>query len=408
MHKLSLATSGTDMDRPLLFERSTFSSPSSSPLPRPKSASPSSNLKGEQLQEDTHDLSEKLNQERVTRARRRIMQAMRLAKEDLLRSVSDGSTAEPLPMPTQRDDSLFPEVKSVDNMPLLFKGAPMIDFVPSEREMLAARPDRLELAARLTTLALQRKQHRNTYLGVRPRSTMPRVVYDSQQESPYDPPVPHLGPDTWYYPWGDDDTTLCFESRFESGNLRKAVQVEGGFEYDLLISPDINTVRHAQWFYFGVRNTRPDQKYTFNIMRLPKKGSLFNEGMQPVVFSVRNAQENGVGWVRQGVDIAYFKTSQKHHTLSFTLTFEHANDQVYIAYCYPVLQWCYSVHWLKYPQDKFSRTNSFDASVNACISTYAQTYMRIPTYPQTNIHTHTHTQTHAHTHSTRSPTCNCI
>ena len=44
---------------------------------------------------------------------------------------------------------------------------------------------------------------------------------------------------------------LLFESRFESGNLRRAVQVSE-YEYDLILRPDANTRGHTQWFYFGV------------------------------------------------------------------------------------------------------------------------------------------------------------
>ena len=63
---------------------------------------------------------------------------------------------------------------------------------------------------------------------------------------------------------------LCFESRFECGNLRKAIQVRtydawqpsmhAAFhflqvrtgEYDLILNSDINSGRHHQWFYFKV------------------------------------------------------------------------------------------------------------------------------------------------------------
>ena len=38
----------------------------------------------------------------------------------------------------------------------------------------------------------------------------------------------------------DEDMTLVFESRFESGNLRRAVQV-GPFEYDLILKYDYGT-----------------------------------------------------------------------------------------------------------------------------------------------------------------------
>jgi hypothetical protein len=49
---------------------------------------------------------------------------------------------------------------------------------------------------------------------------------------------------------------LLFESRFESGNLRLAVQT-GEREYELHLSPDINQYRtHFQWFYFQVKTKK--------------------------------------------------------------------------------------------------------------------------------------------------------
>ena len=44
----------------------------------------------------------------------------------------------------------------------------------------------------------------------------------------------------FYTPQSKTDYTLCFESRFESGNLRRAIQVYE-FEYDLILKPDYNT-----------------------------------------------------------------------------------------------------------------------------------------------------------------------
>lgn len=51
----------------------------------------------------------------------------------------------------------------------------------------------------------------------------------------------------------DENTNhLKFESRFESGNLRTAIQV-AEHHYELVLSPDINEhCSHYQWFYFEV------------------------------------------------------------------------------------------------------------------------------------------------------------
>ncbi|KIZ00098.1 Cytosolic carboxypeptidase 2 [Monoraphidium neglectum] len=54
------------------------------------------------------------------------------------------------------------------------------------------------------------------------------------------------GLEAWYVPDSPDDTTLVFESRFECGNLRRAIQVRQ-YEYDLVLQPDINTRGHTQW-----------------------------------------------------------------------------------------------------------------------------------------------------------------
>ena len=157
--------------------------------------------------------------------------------------------------------------------------------------------------------------------------------------------------------------------RFESGNLRRAVQVYE-YEYDLILKPDVNTrgalrristpegprlracltlcwvcgalcapcafvfvfvfcAGHTQWFYFSVRNVRPGVSYKFNIINLMKGESLYNAGarppprhtcggalrhvlplfagMQPVMYSTRAAEERGVGWVRAGTNVAYYQ-----------------------------------------------------------------------------------------------------
>lgn len=144
-------------------------------------------------------------------------------------------------------------------------------------------------------------------------------------------------------PDSEDDTTLMFESRFESGNLQRAEKV-AAFEYNLTLRRDIRTVRHTQWFYFRASNTRAGQVYRFNIVNLLKSDSLYNHGMQPVVYSVHEADEKQVGWHRAGSDIRYYKNGISsssgrrrlhHHTLTFAYEALHDGDTVYFAHCYP-------------------------------------------------------------------------
>ena len=61
-------------------------------------------------------------------------------------------------------------------------------------------------------------------------------------------------PKQFYQPSDENDKTLIFESRFESGNLLGAVKVSEE-EYDLVLQNDINTNGHTQWFFFRVSNT---------------------------------------------------------------------------------------------------------------------------------------------------------
>lgn len=144
--------------------------------------------------------------------------------------------------------------------------------------------------------------------------------------------------------------TLEFESRFESGNLWKAIQVNST-EYDLILDTDINAPfgRHNQWFYFRVKNMQKDIPYRFNIINLSKLGGSFNQGMQPVCFSECLYQEQKTCWFRTGSAIAHFQNHfikpssglnndnsvERYGTLSFSVQFMKDNDTCYLSYHYP-------------------------------------------------------------------------
>ena len=57
------------------------------------------------------------------------------------------------------------------------------------------------------------------------------------------------------------------------------------YEYDLILSPDINANHHHQWFYFEVSNMKADVAYRFNIVNCEKLNSQFNFGESSQVFS---------------------------------------------------------------------------------------------------------------------------
>lgn len=156
----------------------------------------------------------------------------------------------------------------------------------------------------------------------------------------------------------DIETSLVFESKFECGNLRKAIQIYER-EYDLILNSDVNCNGHHQWFYFEVSNMEENVPYKFNIINCEKVNSQFNFGMQPVLYSCKEAQDGDPGWVRTGTDICYYKNHYKrsnrkserekfYFTLTFTIEFPCSNDHCYLAYHYPYSFSLLENHFLAY------------------------------------------------------------
>uniref|UniRef100_A0A673YJ21 tubulin-glutamate carboxypeptidase n=1 Tax=Salmo trutta TaxID=8032 RepID=A0A673YJ21_SALTR len=115
-------------------------------------------------------------------------------------------------------------------------------------------------------------------------------------------------------------------------------------EYDLILNADANCSQHHQWFYFEVSGMAANVPYRFNIINCEKANSQFNYGMQPVLYSVREALEGRPNWVRTGTEVCYYRNSfcpsrgqksSSFYTLTFTVTFKHNEDVCYLAYHYP-------------------------------------------------------------------------
>jgi hypothetical protein len=60
-----------------------------------------------------------------------------------------------------------------------------------------------------------------------------------------------------------------------------------------------------------VQNTRKDKIYRFNIVNLMKPDSNYKMGMRPLIYSVKEAETNKIGWQRDGVNIAYYQSARK-------------------------------------------------------------------------------------------------
>jgi len=60
-----------------------------------------------------------------------------------------------------------------------------------------------------------------------------------------------------------------------------------------------------------IKNTRKDRTYRFNIVNLMKGESNYNQGMKPLIYSVKKSFKDLVGWHRDGFNIAYYSSARK-------------------------------------------------------------------------------------------------
>ena len=145
----------------------------------------------------------------------------------------------------------------------------------------------------------------------------------------------------------DGSPSLSFDSDFESGNLYRAIRV-GPYEYDLILRADLHTSGYMQWFNFAFSNVITRSiAYRFNIINLCKPDSLFNQGLQPVLYSMRHAAEKKRGWIRVGDNVCYYPNpfrrpdgenlNSMYYSLSFSCTFPEAqmDDTYFLAHSYP-------------------------------------------------------------------------
>lgn len=135
------------------------------------------------------------------------------------------------------------------------------------------------------------------------------------------------------------EETLRFNSKFESGNLKKAIKMSER-EYNLQLDYDIETKGYTQWFYFSVTSSKSNQSIRFNITNLVKFESLYNAGMKPLVFSLAHPEKS---WHRDCSAVSYYKneisrntkfSEKKFYTLSFTYYFKHP-DTIFFSHSFP-------------------------------------------------------------------------
>ena len=236
-----------------------------------------------------------------------------------------GSSAVQPAMPSQTDGTRSESATAVTHVPP--KGPAGMSFVALPAPIASTLPPPTVIEPLLAQSSSEREMLMNSAVERRRELTeagqvLNRVVYDS---------VAFVPASADRVPGG----ALLFESRFESGNLRRVVHVHGN-EYDLLLNWDHGTRGHTQWYFFAVCNPRLGERYTFNIVNFKKPESLYKSGMRPLVYSASAASKHGHGWTRAGSDVNYYTPKDaSHSTLTFSWTAEHENDTLYFAMCYP-------------------------------------------------------------------------
>jgi len=131
---------------------------------------------------------------------------------------------------------------------------------------------------------------------------------------------------------------LLFDADFECGSLGPVTRMTAR-EYEVALLSDAGG-GYVQWFCFRVRHMRVGVPYTFHLTNLVKPGSLFDDGCQPVLFSKRRMEECGVGWSREGTDVAYYPCgpsagARKQYCISFDVVFSFEEDECFLAYSVP-------------------------------------------------------------------------
>ncbi|XP_060091417.1 cytosolic carboxypeptidase 1 isoform X2 [Heteronotia binoei] len=206
---------------------------------------------------------------------------------------------------------------------------------PPFKEPILERPYGVQRKKRMATKhmrTLMTKIAQDIERLIHPNDIIDKVVYDLDNPS---------------YTVPDEGDVLKFNSKFESGNLRKVIQIRKN-EYDLILNADINSNHYHQWFYFEVSGMRIGIAYRFNIINCEKSNSQFNYGMQPLMYSVQDALNGQPWWIRVGTDICYYKNhfsrssaaaggqkGKSYYTTTFTVSFPHKEDVCYFAYHYP-------------------------------------------------------------------------
>ena len=104
----------------------------------------------------------------------------------------------------------------------------------------------------------------------------------------------------------EDNNDIVFDSLFESGNLRMAINIENKYlyEYDLLMRKDYNNEKNYSWFYFSIK-CKKEGNYKFNILNFIKKKIPFDNNTNVKVLSYNKNDK----WLRNTFNVFYYPNS---------------------------------------------------------------------------------------------------
>ena len=141
-----------------------------------------------------------------------------------------------------------------------------------------------------------------------------------------------------------NDDNVIFDSDFEEGNLRMAIEIIKNKEYDLLMRPEVGSKKLYTWFFFSVYIKNQSKKDNDNILKLniinkPKDKNYFN-GQCPVLMFDSSLNK----WTRNTFNVYTMNNGLKNPNLKneyksyYTLTFSFyykPKTKYYFAACYP-------------------------------------------------------------------------
>ena len=136
-------------------------------------------------------------------------------------------------------------------------------------------------------------------------------------------------------------------------------------------------------------NLPKDTEVTFNILNLLKADSLFNYGMQPVVFSRIRNKMFGEEWKREGRAITYRKGSVKrentrrsYFTLSFRIRSRMEGDTLLIAHCFPYTYTMLQLYFSSLLSNPFTRELASKATLSKSIAQHNIDVLTITNNPK--------------------------